>query len=160
MARLAGLRWRLLVAGDGPARVEVEALLESASPGRVRFLGELPLEGVAALYGAADLCVWPAVNEAYGMALLEAQAAGIPVVSCAARGVPDVVRDGGTGLLAAPGDVAGLAAHVRALLTDAERRRAMGLAAAQFAAGERSLAVAAARLARSLAGLTTGLRLS
>lgn len=150
LARLADLPWRLLVAGDGAARAEVEAEFAAAAPGRTAFLGTLRLEDVAALAAASDLCVWPAVNEAYGMALLEAAAAGVPVVACAVRGVPDVVLDGRTGLLAAPGDEAGLAALARTLLLDPPRRASMGRAAAEFAAGERSVDAAARRLGELL----------
>lgn len=146
LARVSDLPWRLVVAGDGAARAEIEAAFAAAVPGRATFLGALRLEEVAALAAASDLCVWPAINEAYGMALLEAAAAGIPAVACAVRGVPDVVRDGGTGLLAAPGDEAGLAALARSLLIDQPRREALGRAAAAFAAGERSVEAAARRL--------------
>jgi len=146
LARVADLPWRLVVAGDGAARAETEAAFAAAVPGRATFLGSLRLEEVAALAAASDLCVWPAVNEAYGMALLEAAAAGIPAVACAVRGVPDVVLDGGTGLLAAPGDEAGLAALARSLLIDQPRREALGRAAAAFAAGERSVDAAARQL--------------
>ena len=85
--------------------------------------------------------------------LLEAQAAGIPVVSCAVRGVPDVVCDGRTGLLAAPGDAAGLADLARQLINDPARRTAMGQAAAQFVVGERSTGEAARQLNRAFADL-------
>ena len=73
-------------------------------PDRLRFLGALPPDRLAACYAAADLMVWPAINEAYGMALLEAQAAGLPVVAGRTGGVPDIVRDGVTGLLTPIGD--------------------------------------------------------
>lgn len=143
---LQDLRWRLLVAGDGSARGAVEAALGAAIPGRAVFLGALGMSGIAALNAAADLCVWPAVNEAYGMAMLEAQAAGLPVVSCATRGVPDVVEHGRTGLLAPPGDEAALGALARELLLDAGQRARLGEAAAAFVANERSLEAAVARL--------------
>ena len=151
---LGGLRdlpWRLLVAGDGPARDRAEAAFAAAIPGRAVFLGALSLPEVAAACAAADLCVWPAVNEAYGMALLEAQAAGVPVVSCATRGVPDVVEHGRTGLLCAAGDEDALAALVRELLLDPEKRSRMSAAAATFAGGERSVESAAALLGSLLA---------
>ncbi len=151
LARLHDLPWRLVVAGDGAARAEVRAALEAAIPGRAALLGILPLADVAALYAAADLCVWPAVNEAYGMAMLEAEAAGTAVVSCAVRGVPDVIEDGKTGLLAPPGDAAALAALVRGLLLDPPRRAALGSAAALFVAGERSLEAASSRIKQALA---------
>jgi glycosyltransferase involved in cell wall biosynthesis len=108
------------------------------------------MEEVAALYAASDLCIWPGINEAYGMALLEAQAAGLPVVSCALRGVPDVVVHGRTGLLAPEGDGEALARYARELLSDAPRRAALGRAAAELAGDERGLDAAAAQLKRAL----------
>jgi glycosyltransferase involved in cell wall biosynthesis len=153
LLRLADLRWHLIVAGDGAARTEVEAVFAAAVPGRVTFLGAQRRSGVAALFGAADLCVWPAVNEAYGMALLEAEAAGVPVVAGGGRGVPDVVAHGRSGLLVPPGDEAALAAAVRRLLVERDTRAAMARAAADFVANERSLELAARRLAGLLAAL-------
>jgi glycosyltransferase involved in cell wall biosynthesis len=152
---LIALPWRLLIAGDGAARAAVAALFAEAAPDRVRFLGTLSQNEVAALYAASDLCVWPAVNEAYGMAMLEAQAAGIAVVSCATRGVPDVVEHGRSGLLAAPGDPLALSRLVRELLEDEGRRARMGDAATEFAARERSVKAAAARLRALLAPLAS-----
>ena len=153
LARVADLPWRLLVVGDGPARAEVRTALESAAQGRAVFLGEVKTRDVAPVYAACDLTVWPAINEAYGMALLEAQAAGLPVVSCALRGVPDVVVDGETGILVKDGDFEALAREVRGLLLDRERRRGLGRGAAAFVLRERSLEMAAGRLSRALAGL-------
>ena len=142
--------WALLVAGDGPAREQVAGALEASIPRRTAFLGALDQARLAEVYAACDLLVWPAVNEAYGMALLEAQAAGLPVVAGKVRGVPEVVQDGLTGLLAPGGDPAALAECVRALLASPERRRAMGRAAAEFVERSRSLEVAARQLARHL----------
>lgn len=153
MRDVADVPWQLVVAGDGTARDEVRAMLQAAAPGRVRFLGECTAERLAEVYAACDLCVWPAVNEAYGMALLEAQAAGVPIVSRAVRGVPDVVRDGETGLLAPRDDEGALARLARELLANAPRREAMGRAAARFVSVERSLEAAAARLESLLRGV-------
>jgi glycosyltransferase involved in cell wall biosynthesis len=151
LARLGDLRWQLLVVGDGPARLELEPLLEQAAPGRVRFAGAVPEDALPAFYAAADLMVWPAVREAYGLAMLEAQAAGLPVVAGREGGVAEVVQDGVTGILTAPRNPAALAAAVRQLLLQPAQRRALGRAAARFVAQERSLAQAAATLRAALA---------
>jgi len=149
LGQLGGLRYRVLVAGDGPARSEVEQLFDE----RAAFFGALGQQRIAELLAACDLYAWPAVNEAYGMALLEAQAAGVPVVAAATRGVPDIVRHGQTGTLVPYGDEAAFAAAMRELLGDAERRAALGREAARHVAAERSLDAAAARLHAALASL-------
>jgi glycosyltransferase involved in cell wall biosynthesis len=151
LARLADLPWRLVVGGDGAARDEVRGALERAAPGRCVFLGSLESRQVATLYAACDLYAWPAVNEAYGMAMLEAQAAGLPVVSVARRGVPDVVLDGRTGILVQDENALGDA--LRELLVDAKRRAALGRQAAAFIAAQRSLDAAAGHLKRLLGAL-------
>jgi glycosyltransferase involved in cell wall biosynthesis len=146
--------WQLVVAGDGPARAQVEdAFARSGVSARVRQLGSLPMRRLAEVFAACDLCAWPAVNEAYGMALLEAQAAGVPVVSCATRGVPDVVLHDRTGVLVPYGDEAALAAAVRSLLEDAAHRAALGHEAARFVSAERSIGAAARSLSRAITAL-------
>ncbi len=150
LAQLADAEYRLLVVGDGPARSEVERLFDHQ---RASFFGALGQRRIAELLAACDVYAWPAVNEAYGMALLEAQAAGVPVVAAATRGVPDIVLDGQTGTLVPYGDEDAFAAALRELLLDAERRSALGREAARHVAAERSLAAAAARLQSALAAL-------
>jgi glycosyltransferase involved in cell wall biosynthesis len=147
---LLDLDWQLLVAGDGPARPAVEAALAPLGAGRVFHLGRLAEADVARLTAAADLCLWPAVNEAYGMALLEAQAAGLPVVAGAAGGVPSIVVDGVTGLLAPPGEAGAFAAAARALLEAPARRAAMAAAARENVRRRHDIAAAAAALDRAL----------
>jgi len=143
LRRLRDLDWQLLAVGDGPARDAVEAALAGLD---VRYAGAQTERDLAAFYAAADLCVWPAVNEAYGMALLEAQAAGLPVVAGAAGGVAAIVADGATGLLTPVGDEAAFAAALRRLILDPARRAAMGAAARAKAAREHDIATAAAIL--------------
>lgn len=134
--------WRALLVGDGPARPEIEALMAPLNAGggiageaRVRFAGAVPHAGLPALYASADLYLWPAINEAYGMAFLEAQAAGLPVVAGRTGGVPAVVADGVTGLLVPIGDAAAFAQAVARLLDDlAERARFAAVAARRVAA--------------------------
>ena len=121
--------WQFLVVGDGPARKAVEAAFADSRVDRLRFLGVQSACALTGTYAAADLYIWPAIGEAYGMALLESQAAGVPVVAGANGGVPDVVYDGETGLLAPPGDTKAFAAAVRSLLQEPVQRRSMGAAA-------------------------------
>ena len=97
MAQLQRQDWCLLIIGDGVARAEVEAAFASSAK-RVHFLGRQDQNDLPDYYAATDLLVWPAVSEAFGMALLEAQACGLPVLAGAFGGVPAIVRDGSDGL--------------------------------------------------------------
>ena len=122
---------------------------------RVTFHGAVgDRDALARLYAGADLLVWPAVREAYGMALLEAQAQGTPVLAGNHGGVAAVVRDGTTGRLVAPDDVAAFTAALRDLLDDPDTLRRMSDGALRFARGERGLDSAAAVLRDALASLT------
>ncbi|KAA2238233.1 glycosyltransferase family 4 protein [Salinarimonas soli] len=145
--------WTLDVIGDGEARPEVEAAFAGFGT-RVRFLGRRDdRSALAAELRRADLFVWPAVNEAYGLALLEAQACGVPVLAGAFGGVADVVRDGHTGLLVRPGDAGAFTRALDSLLADPDRLAALSRRAAAFVHGERGLGSAAARLAGALEGV-------
>jgi len=141
-----GCDWQLVIVGDGPARGEVEALLAPLAEGRARVLGALAADALPSLYASADLYLWPAIHEAFGMAFLEAQAAGLPVVAGRERGVPEVVREGEAGLLVPPGDARAFAAAVATLLADPCRRRAMGARAREIASAEADIGAAARRL--------------
>ena len=137
--------WQLVVAGEGEAYEEVRQAFAWALPERVRFLGLVQPEVMPALYAACDVLVWPAVNEAFGMALLEAQAAGLPVVAGRSPGVESIVEEGVTGYLCDPG-LATFAASVREMLTQTASRSAMGEAAPRMIAENHSLLAAARRL--------------
>jgi glycosyltransferase involved in cell wall biosynthesis len=141
--------WRLLLVGDGEARAEVERLF-APQGARVAFAGAQAADVLPTLYAAADLYVWPAINEAYGISLLEAQAAGLPVIAGHTRGVPAVVAEGETGLLPKLGDAAAFAAGVRTLLDDPPRRAAMGKAAARRIAHDHDLAAASMIMDKAL----------
>jgi glycosyltransferase involved in cell wall biosynthesis len=146
LEKLLDLSWSLEIVGDGPARAEVEGALAPLGA-RVIYRGKLSDEAVADTLAGADLVVWPAINEAFGMALLEAQASGLPVVAGASCGVDSIVVPGMTGLLAPPGDVEAFAAMVRRLILDPEARAAMGAAAQLKVRREHDLPRAADRLA-------------
>ena len=154
LARLGAERWHLVVAGDGPERREVEALLAGRLPaGRVTFAGRIEGARLAALHAGSDLFVWPAVGEAMGMAMLEAQGHGLPVVAGRTRGVPELVRDGETGRLVPEGDAEAFADAVRTLLRAPERRRRMGDAALARVAREHGFAAASERIGALVEGL-------
>ena len=147
-------RYALIIVGDGEARGLIESETSSLAMADIRFVGVQPTDALPPYYAAADLFVWPAVNEAYGMALLEAQASGLPVVAGRERGVPEVVADQVGGLLVEPRDLAAFADAVRALLDDAPRRASLGEAALARVAERHSLHAASAtldRLVRELA---------
>ncbi len=141
--------WQAVLVGDGPARGEVEALMAPFGE-RVRLIGAVPHAELPAVYAAADLYVWPAINEAYGMAFLEAQAAGLPVVAGRTGGVPAVVADGVTGLLTPVGDAEAFAAAVARLLGDAGERTRFGQAASRRITAHHDERAAAHALAAAL----------
>lgn len=157
LRRLDGRPWTLTVVGDGPARPRIEPLYD---PDRTVFRGAVPPESLPEVLAEADLFVWPAINEAFGMALLEAQAAGLPAVAGAAGGesggVAEILHDGETGLLVPPGDAAAFAAAVATLLDDPARRSAMGEAARANVRARHDIAAAAAILDRTLARIAAG----
>ncbi len=152
LSLLPGGDWRLDVIGDGPARPEVERLFEPLGS-NVRLLGLHTPREVLRRLPDYDLCAWPAHREAFGMALLEAQMCGLPVVAGRTEGVASIVRDGLTGLLAPPGDTEAFAAALRSLLADARARARLSRNALAIVREEHSLAAASATLARILAGL-------
>jgi len=108
----------LVVAGDGPLRDEV--------PGA---LGMVPHAELLRLYERAAVVACPSRREGFGVACLEAMAAGRPVVASSVGGLRDLVVDGVTGLLVPPGDVAALRAALEQLLADAGLRKRLGRAA-------------------------------
>lgn len=128
------LEARLLMIGDGPERHEAARLAERLGvAGRVAFLGSFPrVEGLLAV---SDLFLLPSVQESFGLAALEAMAAGVPVVASRVGGIPEVVEDGVSGILCAADDIRAMAAAAVGLLGDPPRH-------ARFAAAARARAVA------------------
>jgi glycosyltransferase involved in cell wall biosynthesis len=150
LAQLSGQAWRLIVVGDGLCRDEITAELEEAAPGRTTFLGELDAGQLADAYAACDMLVWPAADEAFGMSLLEAQAAGLPIIAGKQRGVPDIVSAGVTGLLPPPNDTDAFAAAIRRLLGDDDLRQTFSRAAAARVREQYDVPRAAAEINRVL----------
>ncbi len=120
-----GLAPTIVLFGRGPMRENVAALAESAGVGgQIRFAGFR--DDLHEWLGAFDFSVHPALKEGLGVAALQAGAAGIPVAGGRAGGIPEVVEDGETGILCAPGDAGALACAVSRFLDDPEGAREMG----------------------------------
>ena len=118
---------RLLVVGAGPERPGLERLAATLGvEGAVEFRGPVSPAELAELYRRAGALLMPAVTdwkgeqEGFGMVLVEAMQCGLPVVATRSGGIPDVVRDGATGLLVPERDPAALARGVARLLDDPE----------------------------------------
>lgn len=115
-----------VVAGEGRMRPWLEEMARGALAGRLHLLGFR--EDMPALMRRFTVFCLPSQREPFGLVLLEAMAAAKPVVAFRAGGVPEVVLEEVTGLLAAPGDVEGLASCLRRLRDDAALCRRLGLA--------------------------------
>jgi len=142
------LDFRLLLVGEGPERVHVEAAArESGVADLLVFAGHV--SDVSPFYAAADVLALPSHSEGSPNVLLEAMAAGLPVAATAVGGVPEIVAHEESALLVAPHDPAGMAEAVGRLLRDEALAR--GLAARASAVVAEGYTPDA--YARSLAGL-------
>jgi glycosyltransferase involved in cell wall biosynthesis len=116
---------RFVLLGRGPLRPEIEARVrEKRLDDRVVFAGfrrDLP-----ELIGCFDVLVHPAVREGLGVTLLQASAAGVPIVATRVGGIPEAVRDGVNGVLVDPSDAGALARAVADLLEDEEKAQRLG----------------------------------
>lgn len=123
---------RYLIVGDGPEKSRLKSLaVELGVAANVRFLGRVPETQLLEAYRAADVFVQPSVvvdgvTEGYGIAFVEAGAAGLPVIGGRCGGVVEAVVDGVTGLLVTPGDESDFSRAVCSLLRDDDLRRRMG----------------------------------
>lgn len=152
LASIAHLRWSLLIVGDGPARAAVAEAMQPLGA-RAAFLGRLDGEPLAQTLAAGDIFVWPAVNEAIGMAFLEAQAAGLPVVAGRRPGVEAVVAEGRTGLLAEEGDTGAFAAACARLLGDGQERGRLAAAALEYVQERHDMATQGRKLSAAFEDL-------
>ncbi len=120
-----GVALTYLVCGDGGREEELRTLARSVRLPAV-FTGLLESDELIAALAAADLVVHPSLNEIFPNAVGEAMACGRPVIAADAGGTAELVGRDGAGVLVPPGDPDALAAAVRELLGDPERRRSLG----------------------------------
>jgi glycosyltransferase involved in cell wall biosynthesis len=116
------------ICGEGPLRPQLESqILELGLSGHVRLLGTR--DDVSPLLAAADIFVLPSRWEGLSIALMEAMAAGVPVIATRVDGVRDLITEGIHGLLVPPGDSEGLEESILQLLADPQMRKRMGATA-------------------------------
>ena len=127
-----GHHFQLVIAGDGRERKTLENLAAAEVPGRVRFVGKISRPELYRFYSAADLFVFPGINESLGMVFLEAQSCGLPVVAFDNAGVPEAVQNSKTGFLVPPHEMESFVEAVKQLLNDEGLRRQMGRSAGDY----------------------------
>ncbi|HEX7186407.1 MAG TPA: glycosyltransferase, partial [Thermoanaerobaculia bacterium] len=150
-----GVTFRCEIVGEGPMRPELERRIAGLGlAGTVSLLGALPQHEVTCRLGASAVFVLPSIvapdgqMEGIPVALMEAMAAGRPVVTSALSGIPELVEDGMSGVLVQPGDAPGIAAALKRLLEDPGLRLRMGERGREKVDAE-------FRLDGTVAGLTT-----
>ncbi len=157
LATVADARWVLTCAGSverDPRTAERVRTLAAALgiADRVRLVGELDDRALAAEYDRSDVFTLATRRETFGMAVAEAIARGLPVVSTTTGAIGDIVGSGG--LLVAPGDEGALAAALARVITNAELRRQLGSAARAAAARLRTWEQASEAMANVLAAVS------
>ena len=152
---IRSLDWQLVLVGDGEAASQVRGCFAGMED-RVHFSGELAAADVERWLAASDLYAWPAVNEAFGMATLEAMRAGLPAVVQDYGGVSSLVAHGETGLVAARGDNLAFAEGMASLIDDPERRSTMAANARERFESRHTFAAARDAINRSLESLLPG----
>ena len=121
----------LIVVGDGELRDDLQSRAESLGIlGRVRFLGAR--RDLGNILAAIDIFAMPSYWEGLPLSMVLAMGAGLPVVASRVAGIPEVVKDGASGLLVAAGDSAQLARALATLVTDRQLRATLGAAARAF----------------------------
>ena len=156
LGELTDLPWRLVLIGDGPARPGIEAAFAGFEQDRLHWTGAIEPAEVVAWFDRADVFAWPGYREPIGMVYLEAAARGLPVAAFNSLGVPIVVRDGETGLLAPEGDIEAYARAIRRLLEDRPLRHRLGRAARAKVAAEHDIAAASRTMRSAIDALFAG----
>ena len=165
LAPIIDMPWTLDIIGDGKAREAVRVAFSGFPDGKILWRGEYAQEHVRDALGSADIYLWPGFGEAYGLAYLEAQAAGLPVVALDVAGVASVVIDDISGALVETHALEEIMldryrSAIVALIGDSYLRRRLGRSAERFVRSERSLTMASRRLDALLTSVVDRNRLS
>ncbi len=137
---------------------QLEGMVPSELADRVDFVHAMPQRDLLDHYRTAAMLVNPSLSESFGMSLVEAMAAGCPVIGTTAGGMPEVVDDGVTGLLVSPADTAALTAAIETLLADPGLRERMGVAGRARVAERFTWDTIADSVSDVYAGIVTGVR--
>lgn len=121
-----GISFKLVIAGDGKERQQLQELANQHLPDNVLFVGKIAREEMFRFYSAGDLFVFPGIRESLGMVYLESQSCGLPIIAFNNGGIPEVVVDGQTGILTPLYEAGFFEDAIQKLVQDSEMRQEMG----------------------------------
>lgn len=155
-ARAAGVAVQLTVVGTGPDEARLRTLA-AALQLPVEWAGFVDQDGLAGVYAEADVFAFPTLDDPFGIVVLEAAAAGLPLIASPHGGATrDIVRDGDNGFVVEPRDTAATSATLVRLATDSQLRARMSRAAVEATRGRTPAASASGYLRAVQAALSTG----
>ncbi len=134
-----GKKFKLIVAGDGPRRQEIEAMAKDRLGDKVSFLGMVDRADLAGVFSAGDLFAFPGLEESVGMVYLEAQQCGLPAVATDDEGAPHVIKDNYSGLVTSVSKTEFTNSMAR-LIADSELRMTLGKQAIEYVSRHHSAA--------------------
>lgn len=118
------------IIGDGPDRERLEALTKALSLRDIYFLGALSHDDILPFYANSDFFIFPSLYDIFGLVMVEAAAAGLPIIASKfAGGTIDIIEDGVNGIVSDPRDIVRLARNIQELCQNASRREQMALSA-------------------------------
>lgn len=126
-----GLPVRLIIAGDGSCRQQLEREAAERLANRVHFLGKIPRPELYQYYSAADIFAFPGIEESLGMVYLEAQSCNLPVVAHRDWGGGEAVVHGQTGLLSPASEPSRFTTDIQTLVEETEKRGTLAIGAGQ-----------------------------
>lgn len=128
--------WRVVFAGNGEIELGKSLAKELGIENQIEFAGWVSGEDKDALFRNTSVFCLPSYAEGFPMAVLDAWAYGLPVITTPVGGIPDVAIDGENMLLFTPGDIDKLASNLRRLISDTDLRAKISAASSEFANGK------------------------